>query len=136
MDIPPNVQIVSIVEERCHHPGPFEEFAARLLDLQVIRQTYDVVSDQLFFYSEDQLLLQLPATDVKGYSHSDSFVIGEKFNQQILEKALEDFDSEKISVVEFHKQLAVAGIVYVSVHIPARKIYYLSQDGQSYLESF
>ncbi len=136
MDNLPNAQIIGLVEERCHHPGPFEEFTARLLDLQVIRQTYDVVGDELFFYSADQLLLQLPATDVKGYSRSFPFVVGEKFNQRMLEKALEDFDSGKLSVVEFHKQLALAGIVYVSVHIPARKIYYLSQDGQSYLELF
>jgi hypothetical protein len=131
-----NAQIISIVEERCLHPGPFEEFTARLLDLQVIRQTYDVVSDELFFYSADQLLLQLHATDVKGYVHSQPFVIAEEFNLRILEKSLEDFDSGKITVVEFHKQLASAGIVYVSVHIPTRKIYYLSQDGQFYLECF
>ena len=102
----------------------------------MIRQTYDVVSDELFFYSTDQLLLQLPATDVKGYIQSQPFVIAEKFNSSMLEKALEDFDAGKISVADFHRQLALSGIVYVSVHIPARKIYYLSQDGQSYLESF
>lgn len=132
----PNAQIISIIEERYHHPGPFEEFTARLLDLQVVRQTYDVVSDELFFYSADQLLLKLPAADVKDYNRSVPFVIGTEFNQPTLEKALEDFDSGKISVLEFHKQLALAGIIHVSVHIPARKIYYLSQDGQSYLESF
>lgn len=136
MDNLPNAQIIKIVEERYLHPGPFEEFTARLLDLQVIRQTYDVVSDELFFYSADQLLLRLPVADLKGYSHPAPFVIREVFNQRILEKALEDFDSGKISVVEFHKQVASAGIVYVSVHIPTRKIYYLSQDGQFYLESF
>ena len=132
----PNAEILSIVEERCLHPGPFEEFTARLLDLKVIRQTYDVVSDELFFYSADQLLLQLHATDVKGYNHSQPFVIADEFNSGILEKALEDFDAGKISVVEFHRQLASSGVVYVSVHIPIRKIYYLSQDGQFYLESF
>lgn len=118
------------------HPGSFEEFTARLLDLQVIRQTYDVITDELFFYSADQLLLQFPTTDLKGYTPSDPFVIGEEFNLDMLEKALEDFDSGKISVTEFHKQVAASGIVYVSVHIPTRKIYYLSQDGQFYLESF
>lgn len=136
MDYMPNTQILSIVEERCLHPGPFEGFTARLLDLQVIRQTYDVVNDELFFYSTDQLLLQLPATDVKGYIQPQPFVIAEKFNSSMLEKALEDFDAEKISVADFHRQLALSGIVYVSVHIPARTIYYLSQDGQFYLETF
>lgn len=136
MDNLPNTQILNIVEERCFHPGPFEEFTARLLDLQVIRQTYDVVSDELFFYSKDQLLLQVHATDVKGYGHSQPFLFAEEFNISILEKALEDFDAGKISIVDFHRQLALSGIVYVSVHIPARKIYYLSQDGQFYLESF
>lgn len=136
MDTLVTTQIVNIVEERCLHPGPFEEFTARLLDLQVIRQTYDVITDELFFYSADQLLLQLQATDMKGYSHSQPFVIAKEFHSDILKKALEDFDSEKISAVEFHQQLALSGIVYVSVHIPARKVYYLSQDGQFYLEHF
>lgn len=136
MDNLVNAQILNIVEERCLHPGPFEEFTARLQDLQVIRQTYDVITDELFFYSADQLLLHLHAADVKGYIRSHPFVIAEEFNLNILEKALEDFDSSKISVVEFHKQLGSAGIVYVSVHIPSRKIYYLSQDGQFFLESF
>lgn len=136
MDVLPNSQIISIVEERYHHPGPFEEFIERLFDLQVIRQTYDVVNDELLFYSSDQLLLQLPASAVTGQSISVPVAIEEKFNQPILEKALENFDAGRISVVDFHKQLALAGIVYVSVHIPARKIYYLSQDGQTYLESF
>jgi len=53
MNYLPNAQITSILEERCHQPGPFEEFMARLLDLQVVRQTYDVVNDELFFYSAD-----------------------------------------------------------------------------------
>lgn len=136
MDNLANAEIISIVEERCANPGPFEEFTARLLDLKVIRQTYDVIRDQLFFYSADQLLLQLHATDVKGYSQPQPFEIAEEFNSTMLEKALEDFDAGKISIADFHRQLALSGIVYVSVNIPARKIYYLSQDGQFYLESF
>ncbi len=122
MDHLANEQIMKIVEERSLHPGPFEEFTARLQDLQVIRQTYDVVTDELFFYSADHLLLQIHAVDVKGYSRSHPFVIGEEFNRQMLEKALEDFDLGKIPAGEFHTQLALAGIVYVSVHIPARKM--------------
>lgn len=136
MDNIANPQIISIVEERCLHPGSFEEFATRLLNLNVIRQTYDVVNDELFFYSADMLLVHLHATDLKGYDHFQPRVIADTFDSKILEKALEEIDSGKISVSEFHKQLGLAGIVYVSVHIPARKIYYLSQDGQSYLESF
>ena len=136
MDCIPNTEIIRIVEEQCLHPGPFEEFAARLLNLQVIRQTYDVVNDELFFYSTDQLLLQLPARNVKGCIQSKPFVVGEKFNSSMLEKSLEDFHAGKISVVDFHRQLALSGIVYVSVHILSRKIYYLSQDGQFYLETF
>lgn len=136
MDSLANEQIYKIVEERCIHPGPFEEFIARLTDLQVTRQTYDVVRDELLFYSSDQLLLQLHAIDLKGYSHEEPFVIAEEYNQELLETSLHAIDSGKISVVEFHKQLGLAGIVYVSVHIPTRKIYYLSQDGLFYLESF
>lgn len=136
MDCLPSTQIINIVEERYINPGSFEEFINRLLDLQVIRQTYDVVSDELLFYSQDQLLLTIRAADLKGYSHSHPFVISEEFNLPMLEKAIQDIDAGNISVAEFHKQVALSGIVYVSVHIPVRKIYYLSQDGQFYLESF
>lgn len=131
-----NAQIINLLEERCLNPENFGEFSTQLQDLLVVRQTYDVVTDELFFYSSDQLLLQIYAHDVKGYIWDQPFVVAEKYNQQLLEKALEDFDSKKITVGEFHKQLAAAGIVYVSVHLPSRKIYYLSQDGQFYLEAY
>lgn len=129
-------KIISLVEARCLNPGPFEEFTAQLLDLQIIRQTYDVVSDELFFYSRDRLVLQLPANKIKGYRQSQPFVIHEKFNQAQFENALEAFDAGDISVADFHQQLALSGIVYVSVHIPAGNIYYLTQDGQHHLETF
>lgn len=131
-----NNQILKIVEERYLHPGPFEEFAARLLDLQVIRQTYDVITEELFFYSTDQLLLKLHVRDLKGYNPSQPLTIKDNFDLSLLERALEDFDAGKISVIEFHKKIALSGIVHVSVFVPARKIYYLSQDGQFYLEHF
>lgn len=47
MDDLANTEIINIVQERYLNPGPFEEFTARLLDLQVIRQTYNVVTDEL-----------------------------------------------------------------------------------------
>ena len=136
MDNQRNAQIISLVEERSLHPGPFEEFTARLSDLQVVRQTYDVVRDELLFYSSDRLLLQINAADVKGYIRSQPFVVAEKFNSSMLETAIADIDSGKISVADFHRQMALSGIVYISVHIPVRTIHYLSQDGQLYIESF
>jgi len=40
------------------------------------------------------------------------FVIEEVFNQHTLEKALDDFDLGRITVVEFHRQLALAVFIF------------------------
>lgn len=77
------------------------------------------------------------AVDIHGYHRDHPFVINDKIDLGLLKKSIDDFDQGRISTpLEFHRQIAKAGIVYVSVHLLPRKIYYLSQDGQSYLEQF
>ena len=49
--------ITELCKDRCCNPGLFEEFTARLSDLGVVRQTYDVIKNELLFYSKNQLLL-------------------------------------------------------------------------------
>lgn len=129
--------ITQLCKDRYCHPGPFEEFTAHLSELGVVRQTYDVIKNELLFYSKNQLLLTLTVTDFDKSQEIYPFSIGEVFNVDALKKAIMDFDSGTISSsTEFHKQIALAGIIYVSVHLVPKKIYYLSQDAQFYLESY
>jgi len=63
--------------------------------------------------------------------------MGDVLNLDAVKQAIMDFDSGTISSpTEFHREIALAGIVYVSVHLVPRKIYYLSQDAQYYLETY
>lgn len=129
--------ITQLCKERCHNSGSFEEFTARLSDLSVVRQTYDVIKNELLFYSRNQLLLSLAIPDIDKSPGIYPFSIGDVLNLDAVKKAIFDFDSGSISSsTEFHKKIALAGIVYVSVHLIPRKIYYLSQDAQYYLESY
>jgi hypothetical protein len=130
-------KIIQLTENRCQNPGAFDEFASQLLELQIIRQTYDVLLDELLFYSADQLIVRFPAADIEGYHREQPFIIADTVDLELLKKSIDDFDQGRISKsLEFHRQIAKAGIVYVSVYLPSRKIYYLSQDGQYYLEHF
>jgi uncharacterized protein YbcV (DUF1398 family) len=65
------------------------------------------------------------------------FSIGDVLNLDAVKKAIMDFDAGIISsATAFHREIALAGIVYVSVHLVPRKIYYLSQDARYYLELY
>jgi uncharacterized protein YbcV (DUF1398 family) len=129
--------IFQLSKERCCNPAPFEEFTARLSEVGVIRQTYDVIKDEVSFYSKDSLLSTLAMLEINGSPNIDSFPIGDVLDAGAIKQAIMDFDSGIISSpIEFHRRIALAGIVYVTVHLMPRKIYYLSQDAQFYLESY
>lgn len=130
-------KIKALTEARCNHPGPFDKFANELLKLQCTRQTYDVLLDELLFYSDHQLIVRFPATDIAGYNHSRPFFVAETFDLEYLKNSIDDFDQGRIKhSALFHEHIAKAGVVYVSVHLIPRKIYYLSQDAQYYLEQY
>lgn len=129
-------QIKALCIDRYHSPGDFVQFANKLKTLGVIRQTYDVINDELAFYSKNSMLYHLPAVEINKSIDKNLFTFGESLNLNILKKALYAIDHNKISVVKFHKEVARAGIVYVSVYLKQRKIYYLSQDGKYFLESY
>lgn len=129
-------QIKALCIDRYYSPGDFVQFANKLQTLGVIRQTYDVINDELAFYSKNSMLYHFPAVEINKSIDKKLFVFGESLNLDILKKALYALDHNKISVVKFHKEVARAGIVYVSVYLKQRKIYYLSQDGKYFLESY
>ncbi len=122
--------------ERYEAPGDFIEFTDKLMSLGVIRQTYDVINDDLVFYSKDKLLYHLSAAEINKAISVDACNFAESLNLHHLKTAIANIDSRKISAVEFHQEVAKAGIVNVSVYLKQRKIYYLSQDGEYYLEVY
>ncbi|MBA2652538.1 MAG: hypothetical protein H0U73_09775 [Tatlockia sp.] len=129
--------IIQLSKERCSDSCDFEGFTRQLSALGVVRQSYDVIKNELLFYAKNQLLLTLAMTEIDKFPAVDPFLIGEIFNAETLKKAIIDFDAGIISSpTEFHRQIALAGVVYVIVHLVPRKIYYLSQDAQYYLESY
>lgn len=129
--------ITKLSKDRCHNPGPFEEFTAGLAEVGIVRQSYDVIKNELLFYSKNELLLSLAMTDIEKSQDAYPFSFGQALNFDAVKKAIMDFDAGLISSpTEFHKQIALAGVIYVSVHLEPRKIYYLSQDAQYYLESY
>jgi uncharacterized protein YbcV (DUF1398 family) len=129
--------IFQLSKERCYNPGPFDEFTAHLSEKGVVRQTYDVVKNEVSFYSKDELLSTLAMKDIDKSASITPFSFGDILNVEAIKQAIMDFDSGTISSpTEFHKKIALAGIIYVSAHLVPRKIYYLSQDAQFYLESY
>ncbi len=116
--------------------GDFIEFANHLMSLGVTRQTYDVVNDNLTFYSTNKMLWHLSGSEIDKSISKDSFIFGESLNLDTLKNAIANIDTNTISATEFHQEVAKAGIVYVSVHLKQQKIYYLSQDGEYFLESY
>ena len=129
-------QIKALCVDRYRAPGDFVKFTDQLMKLGVIRQTYDVTNDELAFYSKDSMLYHFPAAEIDKSIDKNSFIFGESLDLDILKNAIDKFDHNKLSVVEFHKEVARAGIVYVSVYLKQRKIYYLSQNGKYFLESY
>ncbi len=118
---------------RIHAPNDFNEFANALLALGVIRQTYDVLVNSLYFYAPDNLMYHLPLSDIE---EGSQLVIGDKLEIHKVKEAIENIDKGKLSVFEFHREIARAGIVYVSVFLNNKAIYYLSQNGEYYLEKY
>ncbi|CAM3025306.1 DUF1398 family protein [Legionella worsleiensis] len=129
-------QIKALCMDRYRAPGDFVQFTNKLMKLGIIRQTYDVTNDELAFYSKDSMLSHFPAAQLDKSIDKNSFIFGESLDLDILKNAIDKFDHNKLSVVAFHKEVARAGVVYVSVYLKQRKIYYLSQNGQFFLESY
>ncbi len=129
-------KIKQLCADRYRFPGDFVEFSNKLLSLGVVRQTYDILQNDFAFYSEDTMLYHFYASEIDKAIDKNSFDVGGSLDLEVVKKAIERFDAKKLSVVEFHKEIARAGIVYVSVYLKQRKIYYLSQDAKYFLESY
>lgn len=106
------------------------------MDLGIVRQTYDVISNELFFYSEDTLIYHISAKELHNDIDVNTFKIGSHLNIEMVKQIIANFDANKLSVPEFHQQIAHAGVVSVSLYLRQEKIYYMGQDAEYFLESY
>lgn len=86
------------------------------MSLGIIRQTYDVLENSLYFYSKETMLYRLPVSEIEK-SDSAPYIIGDTLDVAKVKSAIEDLEEKKLSIIEFHRELAKAGVVYVSVFL-------------------
>lgn len=122
--------------ERVHLLEDFSKFTAKLQTLGVIRQTYDVLQDEIAFYSKNAMLYHFPVSALDKASSRKLTQIATTLNTDRLKQAIKNIDERKISVGAFHEELANSGIVYVSVYLQPKTIYYFAQNGEYYLEKY
>lgn len=129
-------KIKKLCENRYRSPDDFIEFADKLMSLGVVRQTYDVLEDDLIFYSKNAMIYHLKSSEIDKSIPKNPSAIGESLDLNRLKKSIDNIDTKQTSAVQFHQELARSGVVYVNVYLKQRKIYYLSQDGQYFLETY
>lgn len=130
------IKIKQLCVDRYRSPGDFIEFTNKLISLGIIRQTYDVLENSLYFYSKDAMLYQLPASEIEKVAVGSGFVIGNTLDSGKVKIAIDNLDNKKLTVFEFHRELAKAGVVYVSVFLNKNRAYYFGQDGNYFLETY
>lgn len=122
--------------ERYKNPGDFNKFAETLKSLGVQRQTYDVVSNSLFFYSNQEMICSFPVEEIDQKIEKKTFHIGDRLETKRLKQAIQNFDNNQLSVLDFHQEVAASGVVYVSVFLNQDRIYYIGQDGNHFIELY
>ncbi|WP_058524204.1 DUF1398 family protein [Legionella birminghamensis] len=128
-------KIKTLCLDRAQSPGDFTEFTNTLMSLGIIRQTYDVLENSLYFYSKETMLYRLPVSEIEK-SDSAPYIIGDTLDVAKVKSAIEDLEEKKLSIIEFHRELAKAGVVYVSVFLNKKTIYYFGQDAKYFLEAY
>lgn len=129
-------KIKTICIERAKNSVDFIEFTNQLISLGVVRQTYDVLSDYLYFYSKDALLTKFPMSEICSFKIERKLIVGDQLDIDKLRSAIDSIDKNEVSASEFHLEIAKAGIVYVDVNLDNRIIYYLSQNSSHYIENY
>lgn len=127
---------LSIKESMLKHygSGSFDDFAKEMLKLGVMRITHDALLNESHFYAEAKHIYTMKMESLVE-AQKEPWILG-AFNALKVQKAISDYDGEKIDAVQFHKDIFSAGVVFGTVFLKAQKIYYQGADGQSYEENY
>lgn len=128
--------IETIMSERYRDPSSFESFAKELMQVGITRLSFDTLKNELGFYTKNKFIHSLLRSDLLKAQEQAAWHLGDALHSKKLEEAIKKLDAGDMNAVEFHQEIAAAGVVYCNVYLTHRKIYYMGQDGQYYLESY
>lgn len=131
-----NLAIAALVNAQFANPTGFETFTTQLIALGVSRFNFDALENEMHFYTNDEFIYSLKRADLIDAQKNTHWIAGDTLNTPELENAIKMLDEGKISAVEFHRIMFLAGVVFCCVYLTPRKIYYLGQDGQHYIENY
>jgi uncharacterized protein YbcV (DUF1398 family) len=133
---PLKTEITALMAERYVNPTPFETFASQLLGLGITRLTFDAIKNEMSFYTKDQFIHSLIRTDLIEAQKSKPWAPGENLEISRLENAIKQLDAGEMPSIEFHREMLAAGTVFCKIYLVPRRIYYMGQDGNYYLENY
>lgn len=113
----------------------FESFVTELMELGIHHVTWDAFKNEMSFYTDRNFVHTSERLDLKG-AGCESWPVAKELDLGHVEKAIHLLDTKKISSIEFHKELSIAGVVFAILYMRKRKIYYMGLDGKYYLESY
>lgn len=129
-------EILNILNEQRRNPADFLGFTNSLIELGIVRFGLDSFNNQMSFYSKSDLVHEVVRSELEENKAKSPWVLGDTLNSSALQKALSEFDAGRMSPIDFHREIFSAGVVYCQVYLIHRKIYYMGQDGQFYLEQY
>ncbi|MBS0357809.1 MAG: hypothetical protein JSS53_00850 [Proteobacteria bacterium] len=114
----------------------FEQMAAELATMGIVRQHYDCITDELSFYSKEQLVFSGKFEGLEKTKENGPWVLGEHLNVNALEEAIKQVDQRESSTIKFYQKICAAGVVFCLVFLQKKNIYYFDQYGEYYLENY
>ena len=102
-------QLDELMDHRFKNLGPFEDFAAQLTKLGVVRFTFDALTNQMLFYTNDQVVHTHTRQELVQSQAEASWTLGKALNIAALEKTILDLDEGRIDAIEFHREMHAAG---------------------------
>lgn len=125
-----------ILNKHYETPQLFEEFCRELLDLGIIRFTYDAVSNEMSFYNHNALVWSTKRNDIEQSKNAESWIVGKYLDKDRVERAINAIDNANTDPVSFHRELFNAGVISVILYIVQRINYYLGVDGEVFIERY
>lgn len=129
-------KITAMINERYFERKSFEEFAAVVMEMGIVRISFEAFSNELHFFSNDTYVHSIVRTDLVESMVKDAWTLGKALDKPRVEKALQELDARQLTSINFHRELFSAGVVSCQVFLLPKMAYYMGQDGSFYLEKY